>query len=358
MERWTGAAFVLLAVASLVAIRQHGPGVSPPPPSPATETSAAAIAPPSPEIALPPPPEKEAAQDGGTDAGAGHCPPDMQYVDTTFCPEIERRCLDTEMDHVNNLQICHAFAPGEQRCRTPKREKRVTVCIDRYEYPNEKGAHPVWMLDWFQAQATCESKGKRLCMASEWTAACEGPEHTPFPYGWERDHAKCNMDNFYIDPWKPAPKAQFFFYSKDPAIAFPELVRLDQSVPSGSMESCKSGFGVYDMPGNVDEWAVNDGPPREKSLFAALKGGAWGHVRSQCRPTTYSHDPGFTYYFVGFRCCRDADGVPPETRWTPTPDAIPAPAVEPHDFAPEAIVATKAPGPSKSKWTRGHGLRE
>ena len=62
--------------------------------------------------------------------------------------------------------------------------------------------------DWYQAQATCESKGKRLCWASEWTAACEGPEHTPFPYGWERDHGKCNFDNFYIDPWKRRPRAK------------------------------------------------------------------------------------------------------------------------------------------------------
>ena len=126
------------------------------------------------------------------------------------------------------------------------------------------------------------------------------------------------MDNFYIDPLKPGPKAQFFFYSKDPDVAFKELSRLDQSVPSGSMETCKSGFGVYDMPGNVDEWVVNDGPPHEKSKWAGLKGGAWGHVRSQCRPETFSHEPEFYYYFVGFRCCRDPDGVAPVEKWTRT----------------------------------------
>ena len=168
------------------------------------------------------------------------CPEDMAYVETNFCPDVERRCLDVEHEEQNHLEICHAFA-HRQRCRTE--ERPLAVCIDRYEYPNRKGAHPTWMLDWSQAQATCESKGKRLCTASEWTAACEGPEHTPFPYGWERDHEKCNMDNFYIDPKKPGPKAQFFFYSKDAAVAFKELSRLDQSVPSGSMEPCKSGFG-------------------------------------------------------------------------------------------------------------------
>jgi formylglycine-generating enzyme required for sulfatase activity len=276
----------------------------------------------------------------------------MASVQTRFCSDVERRCLDMEHEEKNNLEICHAFA-HEQRCRTDERD--IAFCVDRYEYPNTRGGHPVWMLDWYQAQATCESKGKRLCTATEWTAACEGPDHTPFPYGWERDHEKCNMDNFYIDPRKPAPKAQFLFYSKDPAVAGPELLRLDQSVPSGSIETCKSGFGVYDMPGNVDEWVVNDGPPHEKSKFAGLKGGAWGHVRSQCRPETFSHEPEFTYYFVGFRCCRDADGAPPGSKWAPSPQAVPPPTVEAHDFAPDAIVPVGATGPSKTKYSRtGH----
>ena len=311
------------------------------------------------------PPSGSPAPEAGP--AASPCPNDMAFVSTRFCADVERTCLDVEHEEKNNLDICHAFA-RDQRCRGDERD--LDVCVDRYEYPNKRGAHPVWMLDWYQAQATCESKGKRLCTATEWTAACEGPEHTPFPYGWERDHDKCNMDSFYIDPRKPGPRAQFLFYSKDAQVAFAELSRLDQSVPSGSMETCKSGFGVYDMPGNLDEWVVNDGPPHEKSKWAGLKGGAWGHVRSQCRPQTYSHEPEFTYYFVGFRCCRDADGLAvadasaaPATAatatatqsWAPSPQAVPPPTVEPHDFAPDPIVPIHAPGPSQTKYSRtGH----
>jgi sulfatase modifying factor 1 len=282
-------------------------------------------------------------------AAASPCPDDMISVDTTFCPDVERRCLDTEHDDINNLDICHAFA-HHQRCRI--RPRRIAFCIDRYEYPNQAGAHPTWMLDWYKAQATCESMGKRLCYASEWTAACEGPEHTPFPYGWERDHTKCNIDNFYIEPRKWGPGGSFLFYSKDERIALGELSRLDQSVRSGSMDGCTSGFGVHDLTGNVDEWVASDVAPREKSLWAGLKGGAWGHVRSQCRPMTFSHDPSFSYYFVGFRCCQDADGAPP---WTPSAQAMHAPAVAPHDYAPEPVVVNEASGPSKAKFTRsGH----
>ena len=303
-------------------------------PAPATEAPAG-----------PAPPIVTLAPTRTPEAGASACPDDMVRVDTIFCPDVERRCRDVEHEHTNHLDICHAFAHDEH-CRSAPR--RIAFCIDRYEYPNRQGAHPTWMLDWYQAQATCGSKGKRLCWSSEWTAACEGPEHTPFPYGFERDHRACNIDNFYIEPIRPGPGAQFFFYSKEKDVAFKELSRLDQSVPSGSMETCSSGFGVRDMTGNVDEWVVSDEPPREKSKWAGLKGGAWGHVRSQCRPMTYSHEPEFRYYFVGFRCCHDAEGA---AQWTPSRQAVPAPEVEPNDFAPDPIVPVDAPGPSKTKFT-------
>jgi formylglycine-generating enzyme len=316
--------------------------------SPPAEGPPAMLEPPSP-LALVPPFEPAPAHEPAPalPAPSGPCPGDMVHVATRFCPDVDRRCVDMEQEKTNHLPICHAFA-HEQRCHGPDRP--IEFCIDRYEYPNHRGAHPTWMIDWYDAQATCESKGKRLCWASEWTAACEGPGHTPFPYGWERDHDKCNMDNFYVEPRKFGPKGQFLFYSKDPDIQSAELARLDQSVPSGSMESCKSGFGVYDMPGNFDEWVVSDEEPHEISKWAALKGGAWGHVRSQCRPATYSHDAGFAYYFVGFRCCRDVPGAP---RWAPSASAIPAPPVEAHDFAPDEVQSSldRDAGP-KPKWSR------
>ena len=36
-----------------------------------------------------------------------------------------------------------------------------------------------------------------------------------------------------------------------------EINRLSQRVPSGEMRGCVSPYGVRDMGGNVDEWAVN-----------------------------------------------------------------------------------------------------
>ena len=146
----------------------------------------------------------------------------------------------------------------------------------------------------------CAALGKRLCYESEWVAACEGPDETPFPYGWERSSEKCNIDNPWISPSLEK------IYSADERISRPELERLDQSVPSGAKSGCVSGYGVHDLTGNFDEWALADRDrPEERAVFAALKGGAWGHVRNACRPVTTSHDPTFRYYFVSFRCCRD-----------------------------------------------------
>jgi len=292
----------------------------------------------------------DADADASAGANAGACPADMVYVATSYCPSIARRCVDVERDERNNIDICHAYAPS-QRCRVP--ERPIAFCIDRYEYPDRAGAHPASMVSWYEAEATCETRGKRLCWASEWTAACEGPDHTPFPYGWVRDHDRCNVDNFYIDPDRSyGGKGPLLMYSRDAGVREAELARLDQSVPSGSLESCRSGFGVYDMTGNVDEWVTSDRPPREQSKWSGLKGGGWGHVRSQCRATTASHDPSFSYYFVGFRCCSDAGDAAP---WTPAAGTMPAPPVEPHDYAPDEASYEGAAGPSKKKFSRtGH----
>jgi formylglycine-generating enzyme len=273
------------------------------------------------------------------------CPSDMAYVDTSYCRELSRECIEEEHEEPNHLKICHKFREGAQKCATAEEHRQF--CIDKYEYPNIKGAHPAWNATWYEAQATCKSKSKRLCFQSEWTAACEGSTHTPFPYGWNRSHKKCNLDNQWINPHRGA--GGFLFAAKEPEVRFLELSRLDRSVPSGSMEDCQSDFGVADLTGNFDEWTINDEKPKEQSRFAALKGGAWGHVRNQCRPSSHGHMPEERYYFWSFRCCKDAEGAP---EWQPRKYAEnePAPEVAPHDYFPDPVTPLNPPGPSELKY--------
>lgn len=312
----------LIVVAPFAACGSPPPPLMPPP-APDPEPVVTHAPPPEP-VAPEPEPEPPPAP-----VKASPCPEGMQFVDGTFCPKVERKCLKTEENKPNHLTLCHRFE-HETKCLAP--EEKRSFCIDTYEYPNEKGAHPPWMVSWYDAEATCQSKGKRLCHETEWVMACEGPDKTPFPYGWDRDQTACNIDNTWIDPKKNKSK-QMAMYSSDAAVRDAELERLDQSAASGAFERCVSGYGVHDLTGNFDEWVTRDTKPgaKDKSKWAGLKGGAWGHVRNACRPMTTSHEPEFTYYFVSFRCCADAKDRPPSA----LPAGVPTPPkVEPKDRAP------------------------
>ncbi len=161
--------------------------------------------------------------------------------------------------------------------------RHMNFCIDKYEYPNKLGSKPQLQTTWNQAKATCESEGKRLCVDTEWTQACRGPSDLPYPYGYVRDTNACRIDL----PWQ------------DPATHTFE--QLDKTVPSGSMPNCISPYGVYDMTGNADEWAVSSGGTPYVSVF---KGGHPHGVRNRCSPRTDGHGPTFSYYDTGFRCCK------------------------------------------------------
>lgn len=226
------------------------------------------------------------------------CPKGMVHIRFDHCPQLARRCLNKEYDEPNRIDICHRYASEKPQCRAPR--VPLEFCIDEYEYPNQAGQKPPVMVDYFEAFELCKSAQKRLCYEREWVTACEGPEEKPFPYGYARSSEQCNFDQRWVAPHLDR------LYSTDREVQRLELERLDRSVPSGRFTGCVSDFGVHDLTGNVDEWAIADHlRPREHAQFSALKGGAWGHVRNACRPVTTSHRPTFRYYFIGFRCCRD-----------------------------------------------------
>lgn len=288
----------------------------PPTPPPAT-AAASATTPASASASAPDAAPATAPAPASPPQPAAMCPADMAYVDTTYCPRVQQRCIKDEYNKPNHITICHEFAPGQVCVGEPRRQR---FCIDRYEFPNQAGAHPPVMVSWYDAAGACAARGKRLCWESEWVSACEGPEKLPFPYGLKRDAAKCNIDN----PWLKPDLDKM--YDKDPAVAGKELLRLDQSAPSGGKPGCVSGFGVHDLTGNLDEW-VNAEKTYEQSRWAGLKGGAWGHVRNACRPMTTSHPPEFTYYFISFRCCADPAADPAADKdpalWVPPPQPKP-----------------------------------
>ncbi len=291
------------------------PLLGPPPPPPAPSPPPASLQPPAAPTSDPAVASSQASPGNAAPSPAeapaepSACPTDMKLVDGTYCTEVEQKCLKSWHDKSNDKTICEEFEP-KTTCIGERVKKRY--CIDTYEWPNVKGERPEVMNRFHQAQVKCAAVGKRLCTESEWTMACEGPEMTPYPYGYVRDASKCNGDH----PWDGPNMDKVA--ERDPG----ELARLWKGVRSGSQPSCISAFGVADMPANADEIASNEQKPGSKraKFDSVTTGGPWYKgVRNQCRPKIYTHDEGFYYYYLSFRCCAEADGKPTDPR---TPQQI------------------------------------
>jgi len=151
------------------------------------------------------------------------------------------------------------------------------ICMDRYEAPNIYGMKPWVMQAATSAEVLCRAWDKRLCTESEWRAACE---LTSEP---------CHNN----EQWKP--------WDRSTANSPREVERLWQGTPSGSVETCRTPAGVYDLIGNVEEWVISE---KKKGWSHVLKGGWWAS-KFTCKRINDEHEPKFQFYQTGFRCCRD-----------------------------------------------------
>jgi hypothetical protein len=243
------------------------------------------------------------ANKSSADLDDSACLDGMQLVEGEYCSKVEHKCLKQWHDKSNDKIVCEEFE-AKSTCVGQKVKKRY--CMDTYTWPNEKGARSEVMNKFHQAQVKCAAVGKRMCTESEWTLACEGPEMLPFPYGYVRDTNKCHGDMEWDSP-DMKKVAQ-----RDPE----ELARLWKGVRNGSQPECVSPYGVADLPGNTDEVVQSESfnEPDFKGKYDSIhSGGPWYKgVRNQCRPKIYTHDEGFYYYFLGFRCCAEPDGKPTE----------------------------------------------
>jgi sulfatase modifying factor 1 len=154
--------------------------------------------------------------------------------------------------------------------------------------------HPMTMVTWFGALGYCKYYGWRLPAEMEWEKAARGTDNRPFPWGWEI--ARSNA-NFYSsrDPFEDMSS----FGSRTSPVGFYN----GQKYGNYQTLDSASPYGLYDMAGNVWQWAGNI---YEGMHYRFMRGGSkdtynmdlriW--VRNNATPTYYS--PG-----VGFRCVRD-----------------------------------------------------
>lgn len=240
---------------------------------------------------------------------SNNCPEGMIEIQGYYYPTVQQQCLymvdikGNKTDEVPSTEgRCGEFSTIVVKQSNPVNKH---YCIDTYELPNKKGEIPLDWLSWYDVKNMCESQGKRMCSHSEWAFAAEGPNMHPYPYGdgFHRDKTACNFDNT-LKQLEPT----FGKITGDDVL---KVSKLDSHVgqalhsllvPSGSNPNCVSDWGVHDMPGNIDEWVVNESG---KPYASGLVGGHVFGVRNASRPMTTAHGPEFKWYESGGRCCQD-----------------------------------------------------
>ncbi len=151
-------------------------------------------------------------------------------------------------------------------------------CIDKYEYPDQEGVVPQTRVSFYKAEQLCRAEGKQLCSEDEWEKACKGPGNLKYPYGNVWNAARCDTQN------------------RDGTNRAIE--------PSGTFRACVSGYGVYDMSGNVMEWTDNVFSAQD-TADKVVKGGSYSKPDWATRCAyRYNMLPGSTSNEVGFRCCK------------------------------------------------------
>jgi eukaryotic-like serine/threonine-protein kinase len=153
--------------------------------------------------------------------------------------------------------------------KTVSSVKVNAFCVDAFEYPNKKGAAPMTGVNFGDAERLCQAQGKRLCAESEWEKACKGGASSKWTFGNEFDANACNTED--------------------------DSGEARSLATSGRFGRCRSGYGVFDMSGNVAEWTAE----------RVVKGGSFATsdygVRCAARKSGVSKSSE-----VGFRCCSEA----------------------------------------------------
>ncbi len=196
------------------------------------------------------------------------CQPIVGYpaaISTMIFPDVGFRCCRGERQKITKKErIVDVSCPSDMVSLSDS-------CIDRYEYPNQKGVLPLSRVDLTAAKKICLSVGKHICSTREWEEGCEGIEKRRWSYGNQYQKKVCNHNAAANSGGVSA---------------------------SGSHSNCHTPEGVFDMTGNLWEWTAD----------GQVKGGNWNFSEGmgQCRSFAQP-DPTFLSENNGFRCCANRD---------------------------------------------------
>ena len=143
--------------------------------------------------------------------------------------------------------------------------------------------HPVFNVDWYDAQAYAKWAGKRLPDEHEWEKAARGPNGNLYPWG--------NI-----------------FELKANISVNTDQIHNHEAVDH--MKEDRSYYGVYDMEGNVSEWTNNLAPGSIVSSIqvGVIRGANFKSNVPERALLTYRNlnfPPETRQYWLGFRCVSD-----------------------------------------------------
>jgi formylglycine-generating enzyme required for sulfatase activity len=217
-----------------------------------------------------------------------------------------------------------------------------------------KAEQPVSGVNWYDANAFCSWANKRLPTEAEWEKAAKGPEGLKYPWGDKLDDTKANFG-----------RKQEFTANVD-------------AYPDG-----KSGYGAYNMAGNVFEWvqdwydpnyyktntnSINPTGPDEGVFLSAtgtyvdriatgkkrvIRGGSWyAPALSVTNTHRFWNDPMNNSYGVGlgFRCARSIESDKTLQARTYYMDALINMGAEKYPRAKTAIIKALGLDPKNSEY--------
>lgn len=190
--------------------------------------------------------------------------------------------------YIDKFEVTNA--QYKEFCDATKRE----VLPEHWEegnIPSKKEDHAAVYVTWYDTEAYCRWKGKRLPTEQEWEHAARGSDSRLFPW------------TLRIPPKRKMPKYTNL-----------EVGRKSKrdTVKVGKYSSGASPYKAMDMCGNVSEWTASSylpypGNQHEDEFYGkeryVIRGGSWYTTPYESTVTfRYKFTPVSSYEDIGFRC--------------------------------------------------------